>query len=235
MNAILLILLLSPPAFPVGTFSALEPGVARIPGWEPLTFGSGFAPTEYALVREGGRVVVRADSRASASGLVRRMDVDLAKFPILEWSWRIARVHPGGDATRRNGDDYPARVYVTFAFDPDAPLTDRMAHRAASALFGEVPFRAINYIWANRLPKGRHVPNPYTSSVCMIAVQSGNGQAGTWQHEWRDMFADYRLCFGRDPVGVNGIAIMTDSDNTNGSTTAWYGDVRVVGLPQGRD
>lgn len=227
----LILLLLSPPSLPVGTFSALEPGPATIPGWEPLTFGSGYSTTDYALVREGGRVVVRADSRGSASGLVRRMDVDLARFPMLEWSWRIDRVHPAGDATRRSGDDYPARVYVTFAFDPDAPLTDRMAHRAASALFGEVPFRAINYIWANRLPQGRHVPNPYTSSVCMIAVRSGNGLAGTWQSERRDLVADYRMCFSREPVGVNGIAIMTDSDNTKGSATAWYGDLRIVGRP----
>lgn len=216
---------------PVGIFSALEPGPATIPGWEPLTFGSGYAPTEYTLVREDGRVVVRADSRSSASGLVRRMDVDLARYPMLAWSWRIERVHPEGDATRRGGDDYPARVYVTFAFDPDAPLTDRMAYRATSALFDDVPFRAVSYIWANRLPQGRHVPNPYTSSVCMIAVRSGNGQAGIWQNEQRDMVADYRMCFGRDPVGVNGIAIMTDSDNTKGSASAWYGDVQVVGRP----
>lgn len=200
--------------------------------WEPLSFGSGYAPTRYTLIREDGRAVMRAESQASASGLVRRMTVDPDSHPVLEWSWRIRAVLPEGDATRRSGDDYPARIYVTFAFDPAAPFTDRMAHRAATTLFGDVPFRAINYIWANKLPKGRHVLNPYTSSVCMIAVQSGNGSAGDWISERRDMAADYRICFGRDPVAVTGIAIMTDSDNTEGHAEAWYGDVVLRGRPR---
>jgi hypothetical protein len=195
--------------------------------WEPLTFGTGYAPTRYTLIPEDGRAVMQAESQASASGLVRRVSIDPKQHPVIEWSWKIRQVLEKGDATKRSGDDYPARIYITFEVDPSASLADRMTHRAAQTLFGDVPYRAINYIWANQLPKGRHVPNPYTSSVCMIAVQSGNSLSGTWQSESRNVREDYRMCFGAEPPLINGIAIMTDSDNTKGSAEAWYGDVVV--------
>ncbi len=136
-------------------------------------------------------------------------------------------VLPKGDERTRAGDDYAARIYVTFEVDPDAPFTERMAYRTMSALFNEVPFRAINYIWANKIPQGSHVKNTYSSSVCMIAVQSGNASAGVWKEERRNLMDDYRMCFGSEPTKVNGVAIMTDSENTKGSAEAWYGDVRI--------
>lgn len=198
------------------------------PDWEILQFGSGYEPTTYTFIKEDGRDVMRAESKASASGLVRRISIDAKQYPTIEWSWKIEGVLSKGDARKRSGDDYPARMYITFDVDESASFTDRMSHRAAKALFGDVPYRAINYIWANQLPKGSHVPNPYTSTVCMIAVQSGNSLKGTWQSEKRNLLADYRMCFGSEPPLINGIAIMTDSDNTSESATAWYGDIRLV-------
>jgi hypothetical protein len=138
--------------------------------WEVLQFGSGYELSVYTMETMDGRDVMRAESKASASGLVRRMSVDANEYPIIEWSWKINGVLSKGDARRRSGDDYPARIYITFDVDESASFTDRMSHRAAKAVFGDVPYRAINYIWANQLPKGTHVPNPYTSTVCMIAV-----------------------------------------------------------------
>jgi hypothetical protein len=37
--------------------------------------------------------------------------------------------------------------------------------------------------------------------------------------------ADYRAAFGEDPPPINGVAIMTDTDNTGESATAYYGDI----------
>ena len=195
--------------------------------WEPYSFGASYGTTRYTLTRKDGRSVMNAKSSASASGLIRRVNVDPAATPVIEWSWTVAGVLPKGDERTRAGDDYAARIYVTFEVDPDAPFTERMAYRTMSALFDEVPFRAINYIWANKIPKGTHVKNPYSSSVCMIAVQSGNASAGVWKEERRNLMDDYRMCFGSEPTKVNGVAIMTDSDNTKGTAEAWYGDVRI--------
>ncbi len=65
----------------------------------------------------------------------------------------------------------------------------------------------------------------------MVAVNSGPQNAGKWMTVKRDIVADYRKAFGEAPPAVIGIAIMSDSDNTGESATAWYGDIRLSHKP----
>ena len=37
--------------------------------------------------------------------------------------------------------------------------------------------------------------------------------------------ADFELAFGEAPGALLGIAVMTDSDNTQSTAQAWYGDI----------
>jgi len=211
----------------LAAFSNMMPG-GTVQGWEPLSFSD--APrTQYALVQDGGSTVVRARANRSASGLVRRVTIDPNRFPVLTWRWKVDGVLPKGDVRRKSGDDYPARIYITFDKDPsELSFGDRVKYRALRALgYDDIPVRALNYIWANKAQEGQIVPNPYTDWVQMIPVQSGSANAGTWQIETRDVVRDYRAAFGEDPPAINGIAIMTDADNTKGSATAYYGDMRM--------
>ena len=91
--------------------------------------------------------------------------------------------------------------------------------------------KAINYVWAGRLPKEESFPNPYTRNAMMVVVESGADKAGTWVTEQRDILADYRRLFGGEPRKLGAIAIMTDTDNTGGSATAWYGDITLSSTP----
>ena len=61
----------------------------------------------------------------------------------------------------------------------------------------------------------------------MIAVTSGDEEAGQWVTVERDIVADYKAAFGEAPPEIMGIGIMSDSDNTGESATAWYGDILV--------
>ena len=173
-------------------------------GWEEKSFKG---LTQYHLTPEKGRVVVKATSRATASGLVRKIRFDPKKYRYLSWSWKIDHTIIKGDEKTRAGDDYAARLYVVFAGN----------------YFWKT--KAINYIWANHLKRGSSIPNAYTSSAIMVAVESGNTMAGQWHFEERDIFADYKKLFGADPGEVTAIAIMTDTDDTGGEATAWYGDI----------
>ena len=58
-------------------------------------------------------------------------------------------------------------------------------------------------------------------------MESGPEQTGRWINEERDILADYRRLFGEDPRAIGAIAIMTDTDNTGGEATAWYGEITV--------
>jgi len=59
----------------------------------------------------------------------------------------------------------------------------------------------------------------------MVVVQSGNHRARHWVKEERNVLLDFREAFKAEPPMISSVAIMTDTDNTNESATAWYGDI----------
>jgi len=195
--------------------------------WSNLYFPRIKRHTRYTVVRDKDNGYLRARANASASALYRPIDFDLAAYPILSWRWKIEGVLDKGDARTKAGDDYAARIYVTFAFEPkSAGYLEAVRFQLGKRLFGrEPPGSAINYIWANKLKKGNSVPNPYTNHGMMIAVESGEALAGTWVQEERNVFEDYIKTFGRKPPRITGIAIMTDSDNTGTKATGYYADI----------
>ena len=184
--------------------------VEGLAGWTPKKFAG---TTDYRLVNDNGRVAVKATSHAAASGLIKKIRFNPATYRYLRWSWKIDHTIKGGDERSKAGDDYAARLYVVFP----------------GRLFWQM--KAINYIWANILPKGESIPNPYTAENMMLAVESGPAEAGQWRCEERDIVADYRFLFGEDPEEATAIAIMTDTDNTGASATAWYGEITLSTEP----
>jgi len=211
----------------IGKFSEADPGEAMPAGWEPLTFEDIDQHTDYRLIDFNGRTVMRAESDASASGLIRKIRIDPGKYPVIEWRWRAIGVYENGDVSRKDGDDYPARIYIAFEYAPDnVGFFERAKFKAIKMIHGEYPpIGAINYIWASNAPDGKIVPNAYTDRVKMIVVESGGENTGTWVSESRNILEDYKTAFGEDPPMIRGIAIMTDSDNTGESTVTYYGDI----------
>jgi hypothetical protein len=217
--------LAGPDVLRVGAFSEQNPGQQIPDGWQPISFADIEAKTQYDLVRADGEVVVRARSDSGAAGLGTECRVDLTEHPILEWRWKVDGTVKGGNARTKEGDDYAARIYVTFDYE-DLSIPDQVKLTALRALgYDEIPTRALNYVWANRLERHTIVENAYTDWVMMIAARSGEKKAGTWVTERRNVLEDYRAAFGGAPPPVNGIAIMTDTDNTGGEATAYYGDI----------
>jgi hypothetical protein len=178
-------------------------------------------------VAEGDTVVVKAVSDQAASGLTRAISINPAEYPVIQWRWKVNNVLRKGDVTRKDGDDYPARIYITFAFDPDrAGYLERLEYEAARLIHGQaVPYRAISYIWGSNSLEGTMIANSYTDNVMMFVVQGGRDRLRQWVTEERDVYEDYQKAFGEKPGMISGIAIMTDTDNTRESAVAWYGDI----------
>jgi hypothetical protein len=137
------------------------------------------------------------------------------------------------DVTRKEGDDYPARIYVAFAYDPDrASLGQRVKYEAARLIYGEYPpHSGLNYIWESKAPPGTSVPNPFTDRVRMIVVDSGPARVSQWVEHERNIYQDYKKAFGEEPPLISGIAIMTDADNTQESAVAYYGPITLSPAP----
>lgn len=198
------------PAVDAGEIAVGRFAKEGLDGWEVKEFKG---LTRYRLVEEEDRQVLLAEADGSASGLVKKIAFDPGEYRYLRWRWKIEETIAQGDERTKAGDDYAARVYVIFP----------------GRFFWQT--RALNYIWANRLPTEDFVPNAFTANAMLLAVRSGPSQAGQWLEESRDLVADYRRVFGSDPPKAGAVAIMTDTDNTGGRARAWYGDISLSTRP----
>ncbi len=231
----MMICLMPVKAYPadIGLFSVAVPGTALPDGWQPLVFGSVDRHTRYTVVEVDGTVVVRADSENAASALVYPVSIDLAETPVLQWRWKVENILQNGNALSKDGDDYPARLYVLFDVSKDdLSFFESVRLEAYRLFYGQYPpLAAINYLWANRQPVGELIANSYTERVQMYVVQSGTEKLGQWLQQERNIYADYVRAFGEPVPKVSGIAIMTDTDNTAERATAYYGDIRLLPAP----
>jgi len=192
------------PELHVGKFSS-----ADLTGWKEQTvFGS--KKSTYSFVQDNGKTVLMGKSNDAASGLLYKIDIDPKNYPIVKWSWKIDHTVRKGNERTKNGHDFAARLYVVFP----------------RGLFSKT--RAIEYVWGNVLHKGESIHSPYSKNAAMIAVDSGDEQAGHWTVHRRNYADDYRTAFGEEAPKAGAIAIMTDSDNTHESSTGYYGDITLL-------
>lgn len=175
-------------------------------GWEQKSFSG---TTTYNIVNEAGKKVLKASSNKSASGLVRRINVDLNKTPVLNWSWKIDKQLTGLNEQSKQGDDYAARIYV---------IVDG----------GFFPWKskAMNYVWSSNQARGTSWGNAFLpKNAKMTAIRGNQDRAGVWHAEKRNVKADFKRLYGIDLNRIDAVAVMTDTDNAQGQVTASYGDI----------
>jgi hypothetical protein len=174
--------------------------------WERKRFSG---DTIYSVKQQGQQAVLMAESRDSASGLVKKIRVDLQQYPYLRWRWRTdSRLH-GLDETTRQGDDYVARVYVVVS---------------GGLFFWRT--LALNYVWSSNQEKGASWPNAFAGdNAMMVALRSDADGRHTWYEERRNVYEDLKRYHGREIRYIDAIAIMTDTDNSEGRAVSYYGDL----------
>jgi len=191
--------------------------------WKPFYFTKIKEHTIYSVEEDGGIAYLKADSNSSASGIIFKKEIHIFKYPKIRWRWKISNVFKKGDAKEKAGDDYPARVYIIFKYDPaNASFGQRLRYGAAKSIRGEYPpHSSLNYIWANKSHEERILTNTYTSEAKMIVLQTGEVNAGKWIEQEVDIIDDYHKAFGEDPPSIASLAIMNDSDNTGESAVSY--------------
>ena len=211
-------------------FSAAVAGDPVPAPWRHQTLPRVPAENSFALVEDEGRTVLRVHSDKAASTKMHPLDADLARTPVLEWTWKVSNPVAASDFSHKQGDDYAARVYVLFDYPVERlSFGDRMRISLARGLHGaELPTAAIAYVWGTAQAPGATGPNPYTDRVQMIVVDSGDANAGSWQTVRRDVARDFEAVFGEPAPRVVGIAVSADTDNTGETVTTWFGDIRFL-------
>jgi chloramphenicol O-acetyltransferase len=176
------------------------------PGWTKKSFTG---ETQYSVAQDGDQPYLRATSNGTASALYYKIEYDPREYPYIAWKWKVDNIIEKGDATKKSGDDYAARLFIVFP----------------SSFF--VSTETLNYIWATRLQKDFSVPCPYMENSIMVSVQSGHAKIGKWLAESRNIYEDYKKHFGKQPEKVGAIAIMTDTDDTQERASASYGTIAI--------
>lgn len=184
----------------IGNFSQGE-----LKGWNEKSFVD---HTQYQLITESTNKTLQAISNGTASGLFKKITIDLDKTPYLNWSWKIENTFQGNDEQSKEGDDYPARIYVVVS---------------GGIFFWKT--KALNYVWSSNQAIETSWNNAYTSNAKMLAVRTGNNQVGQWVSEKRNVRSDLQQLIGEDITAIDAVAIMTDSDNTKQKATSYFGDI----------
>lgn len=176
--------------------------------WESRSFSG---ETRYLPTPEDGDTILAATAAGTASAFYRQGKIDLQQTPCLHWRWRIAATGPDTLAEQtKTGDDYAARVYVV---------------RSGGLRFWRA--KTINYVWSANQPVNTRWSNAYAGdNAQMWAVDSGNTLANQWQWHSRDVQQDWQQAFGESISELDGIAIMTDGDDSGSQLNAAYATLR---------
>jgi hypothetical protein len=185
----------------VGLFSQ-----GLVEGWQYKEFEG---KTEYSLKPFEETTVLEAVSEGSASAFYYAVEIDLEKTPYLNWSWRKINTIDPGDENKKSGDDFVARVYVI---------------KDGGVFFWKT--LAINYVWSYEHTKQQVWDNPFAGdNAIMLSQRDASDPESTWFQESRNVAEDFRNLHGQDIRYIDGVAIMTDSDNSGLTARALYGDI----------
>jgi len=193
------------------TIAIAEFSKGSLQGWEKKEFDG---TTTYEFVadkqnkKDTDQKVLKATSHDGASGLFRKIHIDLNKTPYLNWSWSTSSKLEGINESKKSGDDFVARIYVVVD---------------GGYLFWKTI--ALNYVWSSSHQQGETWANPFTSNATMFAVESGDTNLGKRQHYKRNIKEDLKKLVGRDEQYIDAIAIMTDTDNSGQSASSMFGDI----------
>lgn len=190
----------SPETIAIAQFSAMD-----LDGWENKSFAG---ETQYSLKNDVGSPYLQAESSQSASALYKKIKVNINETPYLNWSWRIDKALSNLKEKEKSGDDYAARLYVVF----------KTGYTPLSA-------KALNYVWSSNESPDDYWPNAYTKKAIMIPLRTNQDNMQTWQNEKINIKKDLIKYFDKPPQYIDGVAIMTDTDNSKSSARASYGDI----------
>lgn len=173
--------------------------------------------TEYKIDYFDGRIAIRARGKNSASGLIRRVTIDLSRCRHFEWVWRVTKIQGSADLRRKDREDVAASIFLLFG-DPgflSAPT--------------KVP--TLRYVWTNRkIETETIVDNPYLPGIVRsLVVRSGDANQDSWVHERRDLVHDFKRAFGREPnATIEAVVLFTDNDQTQEPVEAHYSEGTVT-------
>ncbi len=155
---------------------------------------------------EGG--YYKAVAENAASGLGKEIKIDLNKTPFINITWKIEKDLPGIKENTKKGHDFAARVFAVKKIGA-TPLSNR----------------AINYVFSSNNEIGFNSPSPYTKKSIDNVLASTKKNLNQWVTVKSNVKEDFKKFHDLDINELDGLAIMSDTDNSKMKAVAYYQNI----------
>ena len=164
--------------------------------------------TTYSVGSNENGNYLKAIADNAASGLGKEIKIDLNKTPFINITWKIEKDIPGIDETAKKGHDFAARVFV-------------IKKTGATALSN----RAINYVFSSNQDVGSNSPSPYTKKSVDNVLATTKTNLNEWVTVKANVKEDFKKFHKLDVNELDGIAIMSDTDNSKQKSITYYQNI----------
>ena len=164
--------------------------------------------TTYTLGSNDKGNFLKAEAQGVASGLGKELKINLNKTPFINITWKVEEDLSGIEENSKKGHDYAARVFV-------------IKKTGATALSN----RAINYVFSSNKNIGENWPSPFTKKSIDYVLSTTKENKNEWVTVKANVKEDFKTLHGLDVNELNGVAIMTDTDNSKFKAISYYQNI----------
>jgi len=164
--------------------------------------------TLYSVGSNEGGNFLKAIADNAASGLGKEFKIDLNKTPFINITWKIEKDLAGIKENTKKGHDFAARVFA-------------IKKTGATLLTN----RAINYVFSSNIEVGFYSPSPYTKKSIDNVLASTKLNLNEWVTVKANVKEDFKKFHDLDVNELDGLAIMTDTDNSKMKAIAYYQNI----------
>jgi len=164
--------------------------------------------TKYSLGKNEYGNFIRSESQNEASGLGKEIKINLLKTPFLNITWKVEKDLSGIDENSKKGHDYAARVFV-IKKKGLTPLSNR----------------AMNYVYSSNNEINSNQSSPYTKKSIDYVLSTTKENLNEWVTVKVNVKKHFKKFHSLDVNDIEGVAIMTDTDNSKKSAIAYYQNI----------
>ena len=166
------------------------------------------AKTLYSLGNNENGKFIRAEANNSASGLGKKIKINLNETPFLNVTWKIEKGLPGIDEGSKKSHDYAARVFVVKKTGA-TPLSNR----------------AMNYVFSSNNDVNTNHPSPFTKKSIDYVLSTTKENLNEWVTVKVNVKDHFKKFHNLELNEINGVVIMSDTDNSKLSSIAYYQNI----------
>ena len=164
--------------------------------------------TTYTLGSNDNGNYLKAEAEGKASGLGKKLKINLLKTPFINITWKVEKDLPGIIENSKKGHDYAARVFV-------------VKKTGTTALSN----RAINYVFSSNNSVGNNWPSPYTKKSIDYVLSTTKEHHDQWITVKANVREHFKKLHDLDVSELTGVAIMTDTDNSKLKAISYYQNI----------